>query len=289
MQKTTNYKLPKWEKADRILMDDFNGLTGTLDTALHGVAVSAEAAQAAADSEAADRQAAVAAEATARESADTALGTRITNEATARANAVTAEATARENADAALRTAVDGKQAKLTGAATSIAANNLTASRALVSDANGKVAVSAVTAAELGYLDGVTSAVQTQLNGKAASSHTHAQSAITGLTAALAAKGNCRIVTGTYVGNGKYGSGNVLSLSFTGSPIALIVTGGHTFFCPRCMTTATSFSTGGNNYYSFPVTWTANSVSWYYSNPTAAPGCNESGVTYHYYFVYLTE
>ena len=169
MQKTTNYKLPKWEKADRILMDDFNGLTGTLDTALHGVAVSAEAAQAAADSE-----------------------------ATARANAVTAEATARENADAALRTAVDGKQAKLTGAATTIAASNLTASRALVSDASGKVAVSAVTATELGYLDGVTSAVQTQLNGKAASSHTHAQSAITGLTAALAER-PC-IEFSTYVG-----------------------------------------------------------------------------------------
>jgi len=41
---------------------------------------------------------------------------------------------------------------------------NLTASRALVSDSNGDVSVSAVTATELGYLDGVTSAIQTQLN-----------------------------------------------------------------------------------------------------------------------------
>ncbi len=48
----------------------------------------------------------------------------------------------------------------------------LTASRALVSDGSGKVSVSAVTATELGYLDGVTSAIQTQLNAKAASSHT---------------------------------------------------------------------------------------------------------------------
>ena len=49
----------------------------------------------------------------------------------------------------------------------------LTASRALVSDASGHPAVSTVTSTELGYLDGVTSAIQTQLNGKAASSHTH--------------------------------------------------------------------------------------------------------------------
>ena len=30
MQKTTNYQLPRWEKTDRILMDDFNGMTAAL-------------------------------------------------------------------------------------------------------------------------------------------------------------------------------------------------------------------------------------------------------------------
>ena len=30
IQKTTNYQLPKWEKTDRILMDDFNGMTAAL-------------------------------------------------------------------------------------------------------------------------------------------------------------------------------------------------------------------------------------------------------------------
>lgn len=49
----------------------------------------------------------------------------------------------------------------------------LTANRALISDANGHPAVSTVTNTELGYLDGVTSSIQSQLNGKAASSHTH--------------------------------------------------------------------------------------------------------------------
>lgn len=69
------------------------------------------------------------------------------------------------------KTTADSKQAAITGAATTITGSNLTASRALVSDANGKVAVSAVTSTELGYLDGVTSAIQTQLNGKASTSH----------------------------------------------------------------------------------------------------------------------
>ena len=43
---------------------------------------------------------------------------------------------------------------------------NLTASRALVSDANGDVSASAVTDTEVVYLDGVTSAIQTQLDAK---------------------------------------------------------------------------------------------------------------------------
>ena len=64
----------------------------------------------------------------------------------------------------ATQTALDAKQNTITGAATTITGNNLTASRALVSDSSGKVAVSDITATELGYLDGVTSNIQQQLN-----------------------------------------------------------------------------------------------------------------------------
>ena len=45
---------------------------------------------------------------------------------------------------------------------------DLTASRALASDSNGDVSVTSVTATELGYLDGVSSAIQTQLDAKQA-------------------------------------------------------------------------------------------------------------------------
>ena len=59
---------------------------------------------------------------------------------------------------------LDSKQSTITGGATSILLSNLTANRALISNSSGKVAVSAVTSTELGYLDGVTSNIQTQLN-----------------------------------------------------------------------------------------------------------------------------
>ena len=43
---------------------------------------------------------------------------------------------------------------------------NLTGQRALVSDSNGDVSIASVTDTELGYLSGVTSAIQTQINNK---------------------------------------------------------------------------------------------------------------------------
>ena len=67
-----------------------------------------------------------------------------------------------------IQTQLNSKQATITGAATTIDTEDLTASRALASDGSGKVAVSSVTSTELGYLSGVTSAVQTQVDTKTA-------------------------------------------------------------------------------------------------------------------------
>ena len=57
---------------------------------------------------------------------------------------------------------------------------DLTASRALVSDGNGDVSVSAVTSTEIGYLDGVSSAIQTQLDTKATNAFAIAQAVALG-------------------------------------------------------------------------------------------------------------
>ena len=68
----------------------------------------------------------------------------------------------------AIQTQLDAKQATITGAATTITTADLTIDRAVISNGSGKIAVSATTAAELGFVSGVTSAIQTQLNGKQA-------------------------------------------------------------------------------------------------------------------------
>jgi hypothetical protein len=60
----------------------------------------------------------------------------------------------------------------------------LTASKALLSDASGVVTASTVTSTELGYVSGVTSAIQTQLDGKQATG-----SYITALTGDVTASG----------------------------------------------------------------------------------------------------
>lgn len=70
-----------------------------------------------------------------------------------------------------LQTSLDSKQTTITGGASTITSSNLTVSRVLVSNSAGKVAVSDITSTELGCLDGTTSNIQTQLDGKAASSH----------------------------------------------------------------------------------------------------------------------
>ena len=88
----------------------------------------------------------------------------------------------------AIQTQINGKQATVTGAATTITGSNLTANRALVSNSSGKVAVSEVTSTELGYLDGVTSSIQTQLNNKSENNHTHTN---------LVSRGNVTAETGT--------------------------------------------------------------------------------------------
>ena len=92
--------------------------------------------------------------------------------------ATTSELNHTDGVTSAIQDQLDGKQATITGAATSIDDADLTANRALLSDASGKVAVSAVTNTELGYLDGVTSNIQTQFNNLTDNNTTYTVSAV---------------------------------------------------------------------------------------------------------------
>ncbi len=77
MNSTTHYSLRKPAADDRVLLADFDHNWDAIDTAIHGAAASAEAAQAAVDSEVTARQNAISAETTARQSAITTLENKI--------------------------------------------------------------------------------------------------------------------------------------------------------------------------------------------------------------------
>tara|TARA_R100001460_G_scaffold8778_7_gene21565 strand:+ start:4571 stop:5740 length:1170 start_codon:yes stop_codon:yes gene_type:complete len=96
--------------------------------------------------------------------------------------ASTAELNFVDGVTSSIQTQLNSKQSTITGGATTIDTENLTANRALISSGSGKVAVSAVTATELGYLDGVTSSIQTQLNSAGTMNNFKLKAGITELT-----------------------------------------------------------------------------------------------------------
>lgn len=61
---------------------------------------------------------------------------------------------------------LDSKLSAATGAISTVVSVDLVANRAVIANPLGKIAASNVTSTEVGHLSGVTSAIQTQLNGK---------------------------------------------------------------------------------------------------------------------------
>jgi hypothetical protein len=102
-----------------------------------------------------------------------------------------------------IQTQLDAKQATITGGATTITSSDLTASRALTSNASGKVAVSSVTSTELGYVSGVTSGLQTQIDGK--------QATITGAATSITSSDLTSNKALTSDGSGKVAASSVTS------------------------------------------------------------------------------
>lgn len=96
---------------------------------------------------------------------------------------------------------------------------NLTASRALVTDASGNIDESTVTSTELGYISGVTSAIQTQLNGKASSSHTHALDDLSDVVITTPASGQYVRHNGTNFVNSAIQAGDLPSHNHNASDI----------------------------------------------------------------------
>ena len=165
----------------------------------------------------------------------------------------------------AIQTQLNSKQATITGGATTITGSNLTANRALISNGSGKVAVSAVTSTELGYLDGVTSNVQTQLDGKSASGHTH-----------------------NYAGSSSVGgaatSANKLNTNAGDTNIPVYFNNGIPVACTSLdlNTTGSSASCTGNAATASAVAWTGVTSKPSYYDAKAIKGITRSGTTFTY-------
>ena len=91
------------------------------------------------------------------------------------------------------------------------------------------------------------------------------------LQTALASCGNCKIVYGTYTGNGKSGSANPNKLTFDGKPVLVIVQAQSNttdFDFHLRMIRGCDWAVGDRNNYSYTnsVAWGENYVSWYNKN-----------------------
>lgn len=105
------------------------------------------------------------------------------------------------------------------------------------------------------------------------------------IDAALAAAGNCRIVTGSYTGTGEYGDFHYTTLTFEERPLVVILMGYYTMLIPGTVESgwSTQVCDGGNCHSSF--SWSGNTLSWNsLSGPTEQ--LNVKDTVYHYIAVY---
>ena len=96
-----------------------------------------------------------------------------------------------------------------------------------------------------------------------------------------AACGNCRIVYGTYTGDGTYGSGNPKTLTFDGTPLFVALSCRYHFFAVKGCSFVQTLSSPSLADLSLPLTWGDRSVSWY-STENADEQQNLSGTDYFY-------
>ena len=99
-------------------------------------------------------------------------------------------------------------------------------------------------------------------------------------SAALSKRGNCQIYTTSYVGNGKHGQANPITLTFPRKPLLVIIGGvEYGVWIAMIQGCQSIFHLDSNDYVCI-ATWQGNSVSWYNTrNPLAQ--MNDEGKTYN--------
>ena len=101
----------------------------------------------------------------------------------------------------------------------------------------------------------------------------------TALTGGLAAKGNCQIYTGSYVGNGKYGANNRNTFTFPGKPLVVLIADpvdGYVLWAAQGVQQTYAYTSQGSI---LNLTWSGNTVQWFNYN-TNIEQLNHPGRTY---------
>lgn len=133
--------------------------------------------------------------------------------------------------------------------------------------------------------------IDAALAGKANSADVTAVSqSVAALETLVGGKGNCRIATGSYVGDGKYGASNPCTLSFDFKPLWLMIGEGQTSESTTPEMMDTSFfvypSRGASSVSgkALRVTWADDYVKWYCTSSLSSAGAqnNTEGCTYYW-------
>ena len=109
-------------------------------------------------------------------------------------------------------------------------------------------------------------------------------------TAALAAKGNCKIEFKTYTGNGGSGSGSPTQITFSGQPTAVLLSGYDGIAAARygdTLVTSAYSTSSGSGISSINAAWSGSTLS-FFAN-TAAGQLNVNGRTYWALAFYLLD
>ena len=115
------------------------------------------------------------------------------------------------------------------------------------------------------------------------------QSTVNSQGAALSLR-NCRFVTGTYTGSGKYGSSNPTALAFPYKPVFLHV-GAKDYFLSFTAVRGQEFASYvlAGDYHNVYLSWSSTGVSWHSSHQVSGQGpivqLNQAGRQYFYFAV----
>lgn len=108
----------------------------------------------------------------------------------------------------------------------------------------------------------------------------HAQ-LLQGLSSQMSTRGNCVIVTGSYVGNGKCGVKSPNTLTFSSKPHLLVVAQNNTFFFAYQSVTEVPIVQQWTAPSYIRVKWEGNRVQWYHENSTSYQLNNENTRAYY--------